>query len=52
VQMLFVPCVATVAAVKQETGSWGWTLFNLAFLLVVSWGAGVGIYWLARLGGL
>jgi ferrous iron transport protein B len=52
VQMLFVPCVATVAAVKQETGSWGWTLFNLAFLLVVSWGAGVGVYWLARLGGL
>jgi ferrous iron transport protein B len=52
VQMLFVPCVATVAAVKQETGSWGWTLFNLAFLLVVSWGAGVGIYWLATLGGL
>jgi ferrous iron transport protein B len=52
VQMLFVPCVATVAAVKQETGSWGWTLFNLAFLLVVSWGAGVAIYWLASLGGL
>jgi ferrous iron transport protein B len=52
VQMLFVPCVATVAAVKQETGSWGWTLFSLAFLLVVSWGGGVGIYWLASLGGL
>jgi ferrous iron transport protein B len=52
VQMLFVPCVATVAAVKQETGSWGWTLFNLTFLLIVSWGAGVGVYWLASLGGL
>jgi len=52
VQMLFVPCVATVAAVKQETGSWGWTLFNLAFLLVVSWGAGSAVYWLATWGGL
>jgi ferrous iron transport protein B len=52
VQMLFVPCVATVAAVKQETGSWGWTLFNLAFLLVVSWGAGAAVYWLASWGGL
>jgi ferrous iron transport protein B len=52
VQMLFVPCVATVAAVKQETGSWGWTLFNLVFLLVVSWGAGVAVYWLATWGGL
>jgi ferrous iron transport protein B len=52
VQMLFVPCVATVAAVKQETGSWRWTLFSLLFLLVVSWGAGAGVYWLASLGGL
>jgi ferrous iron transport protein B len=52
VQMLFVPCVATVAAVRQETKSWQWTLFNLAFLLFVSLAAGVGVYWLARLGGL
>jgi ferrous iron transport protein B len=52
VQMLFVPCVATVAVVKQETGSWRWTLFNLGFLLVVSLAAGAGVYWLARLGGL
>jgi ferrous iron transport protein B len=52
VQMLFVPCVATVAAVKQETGSWRWMLFNLVFLLVVSWTVGVGVYWLASLGGL
>jgi ferrous iron transport protein B len=52
VQMLFVPCVATVAVVKQETASWGWTFFNLAFLLVVSWATGIGVYWLATWGGL
>jgi ferrous iron transport protein B len=52
VQMLFIPCVATVAVVRQETNSWRWTLFNLGFLLLVSWAAGVGIFWLARLGGL
>jgi ferrous iron transport protein B len=49
VQMLFVPCVATVAVVRQETGSWRWTLFSLGFLLVVSWTAGVGVFWLANL---
>jgi ferrous iron transport protein B len=51
VQMLFVPCVATVAAVKQETDSWLWTAFSSAFLLVVSWIAGIGVYWLAVWGG-
>jgi ferrous iron transport protein B len=49
VQMLFIPCVATVAVVRQETGSWRWTLFSLGFLLVVSWAAGIGAFWLADL---
>jgi ferrous iron transport protein B len=52
VQMLFVPCVATVAVIRQETGSWKWTLFDLGFLLVVSLGAGTAVYWAARLLGL
>jgi ferrous iron transport protein B len=25
-EMLFIPCVATVGAIRQETGSWRWTL--------------------------
>jgi len=49
VQMLFIPCVATVAVVRQETGSWRWTIFNLVFLLLVSWAAGVGAFWLVHL---
>ncbi|HEY68741.1 MAG: ferrous iron transport protein B [Chloroflexi bacterium] len=52
VQMLFIPCVATVAVIRQETGSWRWTLFSLGFLLLVSWVAGVGLFWLAHLVGL
>jgi len=52
VQMLFVPCVATVAAVKQETRSWGWTAFSVGFLMVVSLSAGALVYWLSRLGGI
>ena len=47
VQMLFVPCVATVAVVRQETNSWKWTLFDLAFLLIVSLGAGILVYQVA-----
>jgi ferrous iron transport protein B len=52
VQMLFVPCVATVAVIRQETGSWKWTFFDLGFLLVVSLAAGTAVYWVARLAGL
>jgi ferrous iron transport protein B len=33
--MLFVPCVATVAVMRQETRSWGWTLFSLALHLIL-----------------
>jgi ferrous iron transport protein B len=52
VQMLFVPCVATVAVIRQETGSWKWTVFDLVFLLFVSLAAGAAVYWAAQLVGL
>ncbi|MHC1782546.1 MAG: ferrous iron transport protein B [Anaerolineaceae bacterium] len=44
VSLLFIPCAATVAAIKQETGSWGWTLLNVVFMLVISISAGAAIY--------
>ena len=44
VQMLFVPCVATVAAMRHETGSWKWTGVGVGALLVLSLLAGVAIY--------
>ncbi len=51
VQVLFIPCVATVAVVRQETGSWRWTSFSVALLLVVSFAVGIAIYQVARLAG-
>jgi ferrous iron transport protein B len=42
--MLFIPCVATVAAMRQETRSWRWTLFGVALLLVLSLGAAAAVY--------
>jgi ferrous iron transport protein B len=44
VQMLFIPCVATVAIMHQETGSWRWTIFSIMLLLVISFGVGIAIY--------
>ena len=44
VSILFIPCIATVAVTRQETGSWGWTLLSLGMLLSLSIGAGVLVY--------
>lgn len=52
VQMLFIPCVATIAVIRQETGSWRWTFLSLGFLLVISLTVGTAVYWIAGLAGL
>ena len=49
--MLFIPCMATVATIHQETGSWRWTLVNIALFLVLSVGASSAVYHLALLVG-
>ncbi len=35
-QMLFIPCVATVAAIHQETRSWKWTAGSVGMQLALS----------------
>jgi ferrous iron transport protein B len=49
VQILFIPCVATVATIRQETGSWKWTIANILGLLVISFTMGILVYQLALL---
>jgi ferrous iron transport protein B len=44
VTMLFIPCAATLATIRQETGGWRWALFNIGLLLVISFGVGILIY--------
>ncbi len=52
VQMLFIPCVATVAAIRQETGSWRWTAFSVCLLALLSLLGGAAVYQGAVLIGL
>jgi ferrous iron transport protein B len=47
VNMLFVPCVATVAAVRQETRSWGWTAASAGLMLVTALAFGTLVYQVA-----
>jgi ferrous iron transport protein B len=43
-EMLFIPCAATLATIRQETNGWRWALFNIGLLLVISFATGVLIY--------
>jgi ferrous iron transport protein B len=50
--MLFIPCIATVAVIRQETSSWRWALLDIAFFLVISFAGGAAAYHLALALGL
>lgn len=43
--LIYFPCLATVAAIKNETGSWKWALFDVAYSLVLAW----LVAWLAQI---
>lgn len=43
-EMLFVPCVATVAVIRQETGSWRWTLVAIGLYMAISFLAGIAVH--------
>ncbi|MBF1629192.1 ferrous iron transport protein B [Prevotella sp.] len=35
--LLYFPCIATIAAIKGETGSWGWALFAASYTTALAW---------------
>ena len=35
--LIYFPCIATLAAIKGETGSWKWTLFVAGYTTVLAW---------------
>ena len=42
--LLYLPCLATVAAIKQETGSYKWTLFSITYSTSLAWVAAFCVY--------
>jgi ferrous iron transport protein B len=35
--LLYLPCLATVAAIRRETGSWRWMVFSIAYSTGIAW---------------
>lgn len=47
--LLYFPCVATLAAIRQEAGSWKWAAFAAAYTTVLAWIMSFAVY---QIGGL
>jgi len=47
--LIYVPCVATIAAIRRETNSWGWTAFAVGYSLVLGWVMAVLVFQMGRL---
>ena len=42
--LLYFPCIATIAAVKGETGSWKWAAFTATYTTVLAWVVSALVY--------
>jgi len=47
--MLYAPCVATLAVIKKETGSWKWTIFSTAYSTTLAFVIATLIYQIGSL---
>ena len=47
--LIYFPCIATIVAIKQESGSWKWALFTAVYTTLLAWVMAFAIY---RIGGL
>ena len=47
--LLYIPCAATIAAIRQESGSWRFTLLVIGIELSVAWAMAFTVYHLADL---
>lgn len=42
--LIYFPCIATLAAIRQESGSWKWAIFAAAYTTVLAWVVAFGVY--------
>ena len=47
--LLYFPCIATIAAIKGETGSWKWATFAACYTTVLAWIVSAIVYQIGSL---
>ena len=35
--LIYFPCIATIATIKKESGSWKWALFTVVYTIALAW---------------
>ena len=46
--LLYFPCIATIAAIKGETGSWRWALFAAGYTTALAWVVSAVVFQIGR----
>ena len=47
--LLYFPCIATIAAIKNETGSWRWAGFAALYTTMVAWVVSMAVFQIGSL---
>ena len=42
--LIYFPCVATLAAIRQESGQWKWAIFTAFYTTVLAWIVSFAVY--------
>jgi len=46
--LIYTPCIATIAAIKKETGTWKWAIFSALFSTALAWALATSVYWAGK----
>ncbi|TAJ10487.1 ferrous iron transport protein B [Marinilabiliaceae bacterium JC017] len=47
--LIYFPCVAVIAAIRKESGSWKWALFTIGYTTALAWGLSFLVYQIGSL---
>lgn len=47
--LLYFPCIATIVAIKHESGSWKWALFSAVYTTGLAWCVSAAVYQIGKL---
>lgn len=47
--LIYFPCIATIAAIKGETGSWKWAIFTAVYTTILAWIVSAAVYQIGNL---